>query len=165
MSWLHNLKTFVAFAVGSILLIFLSCDIFDSNKNELLPLEGRFLVCAIDAEFPDSTVVYRKIKISIITEKTYPCANYDIRTKVSKHGNKITIGLLYITVPEICLTMLGPANTELFFNLTEGKYSLNFYANEVTDKYELSVSDTTLKITEIESRFTKQGSNCAVAVF
>lgn len=159
MSCLHNSKTSVIFCILLILLLSENCDIFDSNKLEKLPLEGNILFCATNAESPD-TATYRKIKMSIVTEKTYPCANYSIVTRVSKHYNNITIALLYITVPEICLTALGPASTELLFNLKEGTYFLNFYAKEVTDKYELSVSDSTLTISEIESHFTKQSANC-----
>lgn len=164
MSWQRNSKTCVIFFVLLILLISENCDIFDSNKLEKLPLEGNILFCAINTEFPD-TATYRKIKMSIITEKTYPCANYSVTTKISKHYNNITIALLYITVPRTCLTAVGPASTELFFNLREGTYSLNFYAYGIVDEYELTIPPPGgVVIGVIHPHFTRLNLSCHIAV-
>ncbi len=162
MSWLHNLKTSVIFCIVLILLIFLSCDIFDSNKIEKLPIEGNILFCVQKTQEHFTSTAYQRIMILIFTEKYYPCIPYTIKTKVSRYGNKITIALLYIIEPTACFDAFGPARTELFFNLAEGNYSLNFFHKGVTDRYEFAVSDSTINIIDIESHFTKQTANCTV---
>lgn len=67
----------------------------------------------------------------------------------------ISIDLLGISVPEVCLTAFGPARSTSYLNISIEEYLVYFSYRGVTDKYVLTVFDSSLGINEETSRFTK----------
>ncbi len=93
--------------------------------------------------------------LSMATEEIYPCCNWSIKSEIAVQGNKISIDFLGIYVPEICLTALGPATSTSFLDISNREYSLYFSYRNIIDKYVLTVTDSSNKITEDVSQFTK----------
>ncbi|EQB63116.1 MAG: hypothetical protein RBG1_1C00001G0695 [candidate division Zixibacteria bacterium RBG-1] len=162
MSWLHNLKTSVIFCIVLILLIFQSCDIFDSNQKELAPLEGNFLFCVVSDDKNQNSLEKIKVIVSIYTEKHYPCANFSIESKVRVFGNRITISFLGIGLDPywICLPAFGPASARHSLQILPGAYELVFDNYGLKDKYMLTLRDSSVQIRKISSQFTQPNPLC-----
>jgi hypothetical protein len=93
------------------------------------------------------SVYSRLLSIDCATERIYPCINYGIDYSMTKSSNKITIRFNQIIMPEICLTALGPAYSNIKLgNLSNGLYILNLLVNGKTQTANLKVNDSTFKI-------------------
>ena len=112
-----------------LLTLFVNCSIFNGQKGSSRPIEGK-IIFSITEGYPVGSVTEPKIKLSLRTEKIYPCCNWIIKTDIRIENNEIIVRLLGIYVPEICLTAFGPAVFMSFLNIPEGKYSLCFYSEE-----------------------------------
>ena len=133
--------------------IFLSCGIFDPEK--LKPIEGNIIFSIQEGYRDHDSISEPSIMLSMATEKICPCCNWSIISEITMHGNKISIDVLGIYVPEICFTAVGPAQSTSFLDISEGKYSLYFSYRGFTDRYVLTVTDSSIKITGDVSQFTK----------
>ena len=155
MNMLSKIKTlgFSLFIMS--LLVFLGCDIFDSSEKELRPIEGNIIFSVKEGYKNHDSISEPSIMLSMATEKIYPCCNWSIISKIAVQSNKISIDFLGIYVPEICLTALGPATFTSFLDISNGEYSLYFSSMSGTDRYILTVTDSSIKITEDVSQFTK----------
>lgn len=140
--------------VALLQLAFVSCGVFDSDE-ELRPLEGDILFSVQEGYRDYSTTEEPGIVILMNTEKVYGCCNWSIKHRISCMGNRITIDIVGILVPEICLTAEGPARAREFLNISDGEYSLRFTYRNNRDKYTLSVSDSSICITKLVSHFTE----------
>jgi hypothetical protein len=155
MNTLPKIKTLALFSFITSLLIFLSCDTFDSSGNEIRPIEGNIIFSIKEGYENHNSISEPNIMLSMATEKIYPCFNWSIISEITVWSDKILIDLLDIHVPEICLTALGPARSTSFLDISKGEYSLYFSYKDVTDRYVLTVTDSSIKITEDGSQFTK----------
>ena len=148
-----KLKTLSLFIIATFTFIFLSCD--NSDYENLEPIEGNIIFNIQEGYRNLYSISEPDIMLSMATEKIYPCFNWSIISEATIQGNKISINILGIYVPEMCLTALGPAESILFLDIPEGEYSLYFSYENVTDSYVLTITDSCIKITEDVSQFTK----------
>ena len=153
MSVSPKIKTLSLFIFATFIFIFLSCD--NSDYENLEPIEGNIIFNIQEGYRNLYSISEPDIVLSMATEKIYPCFNWSIISETTIQGNKISINILGIYVPEMCLTALGPAKSVLFLDVPEGEYSLYFSYENVTDSYVLTITDSCVKITEDESQFTK----------
>jgi len=160
MNTLSKIKTLALFLFAASLLVFLSCNTFDSSgkelrPEELKPIEGNIIISVHEGYQGYDSISEPSIMLSMATEKIYPCCNWSIISKVTVWSNKISIDLLGIRVPEIGLTALGPAKFTSFLDISEGEYLLYFSYRNVIDRYVLTVTDSSIEITEYVSQLTK----------
>lgn len=154
MSVLSGIKTSAPVLFAALLFGLVSCGIFDSSDTELRPLEGDILF-GVQEGHEAGLTGEPDIMLLMRTEKIYGCCNWSIKHRISRMGNRITIDIVGILVPEICLTAEGPARAEGFLALSRGVYSLYFIYKNNRDKYTLEMSDSSIHITENASQFTK----------
>lgn len=153
MNTLPKIKILSLFLFATSLFVFLSCGIFDSE--ELKPIEGNIIFSVQEGYRDHSSISEPSIMLSMVTEKIYPCCNWSIISEITVQSYKISIDFFGIYVPEICLTALGPAQSTSFLDISEGEYSLYFSYGGVTDRYVLTVTDSSIKISGNVSQFTK----------
>ena len=142
------------------LLVFLSCNTFDSSgkeprPKELRPIEGKIIISIHEGYQDHDSISEPSIMLSMATEKIYPYFNWSIPSKITVGSNKISIDLLGIHVPELGLPAIGPAKFTSFLDISEGEYLLYFYYRGVIDRYVLTITDSSIEITEYVSQFTK----------
>lgn len=89
------------------------------------------------------------------TEKSYPCCNYSILSRVLRRGNGVYVIISAISIPNICLTALGAARYEAYLDLPEGDYSLFFSYLGTTDRYEVKISNSSIEVVVKKSNFTE----------
>jgi len=119
-----KLKTLSLFIIATLIFIFLSCD--NSDYENLEPIEGNIIFNIQEGYRNLESISEPDIMLSMATEKIYPCFNWSVISETTIQGNKISINILGIYVPEMCLTALGPAESVLFLDISEGEYSLYF---------------------------------------
>lgn len=69
----------------------------------------------------------RSFKLSLWTDKSYPCMNYSIITNSEATTNKITVDILGIYAPDMCLTAFGPATSAIpVSNIQNKSYDIEF---------------------------------------
>jgi hypothetical protein len=155
MNTLDKIKTLGLSLFTMSLLIFPGCHIFDSSENEIEPIEGNIIFSIKEGYENHDSISEPSIMLSMVTEKIYPCCNWSIISDLTVQNNKISINFSGIYIPEICLTTSGPAQSTSFLNISEGEYSLYFSYRDITDRYVLTVTDSSIKITGNVSQFTK----------
>ena len=120
------------------------------------PIEGNVIFSIQEGYQDHDSISEPSIMLSMATEEIYGCCNYSIISKITVQSNKISIDFLGIYVPEICLTAFGPAGSTSFLDISNGEYPLYFSSyRSGTDRYILTVTDSSIKITEDLSQFTK----------
>ena len=101
-----------------------------------------------------------KIFMNMATEVNFNCSNYMILTQNSFQNNLVGINFLRIDLPGgVCLTSIGPATTRIPFNVSPGTYSVSVFFEDVEDKYNLVVTDSSLSAESVETYFTKLDFN------
>lgn len=158
MNAFRQIRTFALFLVAAPLLLLPGCGIFDSSKGELKPIEGNLIFRFQEGYQDHGGISEPGIRLSMVTEKTYPCCNWSIRSKVTVQKGAILIRVFGVYVPEVCATAIGPAAWSSFLDISTGEYSVYFSYRDMTDRYSLTVTDSSLEITEHISRFTKPKS-------
>ena len=83
----------------------------------------------------------RRLLIISETTEIFPCYNYYLITKQRFRSDEITMTYSGISIPEICLTALGPARSEEYFNPENGAYSITFINSGVPNEGQLTVDD------------------------
>jgi hypothetical protein len=69
----------------------------------------------------------RSFKLGLWTDKAYPCINYSLITNSEATTNKITVDILGIYAPNICLTAVGPASSTITItNIQNKSYDIEF---------------------------------------
>lgn len=77
------------------------------------------------------------------TVEEYGCVNYSLITDFSVKNEKIDIHFKWVEAPDICLTAIGGAVTELDFSgLDAGVYQVNFESQGEETEAQLTVSDS-----------------------
>lgn len=124
-----------------------ACDVLDPvEAGDLLTFEVR----EVDWDPPSPRIV-----LFVSDNKVYPCFNYHIENVLSIQDQSIRVEMSgAVKAPTICLTALGPAQIRSPLAIAEGTYALEFARGGVTDRYTLTVTETTIEITTVEARFT-----------
>lgn len=69
----------------------------------------------------------RSFKLSLWTDKSYPCMNYSLITNSEATTNKIAVDILGIYAPDMCLTAFGPATSTIpVSNIQNKSYDIEF---------------------------------------
>ncbi len=150
-----QIKKFGFFLFAMSLLLFLCCDIFDSSEKELKPIEGNITFGIQEGYQVHDAISKPSIMLSMVTEKIYPCFNWSIISRIRVKNNEISIDFLGIYLPEVCATAVGPAKSTSFVDISEGEYLLYLSYKDITDRYVLILTDSSIEITEDTSQFTK----------
>ena len=152
------IRTLALFFVAAPLLLLLGCGIFDSEKGEVRPIEGN-IIFRFEEDYQDhGTISEPRITLSMVTEKWYPCINWSIRCQQTVQNEEIFIRFFGIYVPEGCYTAFGPATARKFLGISTGEYLVHFSYKNATDSHSLTVTDSSIEITEHTSQFTKPKS-------
>jgi hypothetical protein len=93
------------------------------------------------------------LTLFLMTEYIYPCCNFSIQQRLFRFGNKITVDLLGIYVPAICLTALGPATSQPPINIHAGTYELRFILGGEVDRFTLHLTDASISVTGDDTGF------------
>lgn len=131
----------------------MSCDIFDHGDN-IIAIEGDIIFSVKEGYKHYDSICEPSILLSMETEKIYGCCNFTIESEIGIYDSKILIDISGIYVPEICLTALGPATSKSFLDVSNGEYLLELSYEGITDIYTLIVTNSYIKVTEVESQFT-----------
>jgi len=96
-----------------------------------------------------------QIALIVETTKQYPCANYWLESElhVADHLLRVVV-TENVRVPQVCLTAVGPAQYRAALPVSTGRYTLEFVRNGLTDRYEVTISDSAILITPLQSSFT-----------
>jgi hypothetical protein len=69
----------------------------------------------------------RSFKLGLQTDKAYPCINYSLITNSETNTDKISIDVVGIYTPTICLTAIGPASSTIpLTNIQDKSYNIEF---------------------------------------
>jgi len=131
---------------------FSSCTEWSSGY---VPIKGKIFFKVVEGHREPYCDCEPEIILSMWTEEIFGCCNFHIESEMLRMGNNITINLLGIYMPSVCLTALGPASSSEFLDLPEGVYSLNFVHRFDLDRYDLIVSDSSLEVIRKNARFTE----------
>jgi len=138
-------------------LIFLTgCSgILDQSNGDIHPIDDTILFSIVDSIELSSWTGPRDWILGMSTETIYPCCNWSLEHYIVRDHNYITVNLLGIYEPDICLTALGPAVSSSALGISNGEYALTFAYNGMYDDYVIAVSDTGAVITEMDATFTQ----------
>ncbi len=134
------------------LLVFLGCE---ERDYEIIPLESKVLYSIQEGYDEPYTISEPRIMLSMVTEKIYPCFNWSIACEVYLIEDLILIEIIGIYVPEICFFAFGPATYNSFLDISNGEYLLYFTYKGIVDKYILTITDSSIAITEDTLHFTQ----------
>jgi hypothetical protein len=132
----------------------ISCDIFDQGDN-IIPIEGDIIFSVKeDYEHYDS-ICEPSIILSMVTEKLYPVIGFLIEFEVKKMNSEIVIDFLGIWAPSGGADFWFPATAETILDIPDGEYLLELSYGGITDEYILIITNSYIKVTEVESHFTE----------
>lgn len=84
----------------------------------------------------------RTFELKCATKESYPCSNYSIQNSSSVKNQLISISFNKILIPQICLTALGPAITNINLGtLSNRTYNIEIDLRNKTSKGRLIVND------------------------
>ena len=93
-----------------------------------------------------------QIALIVESEVGYGCANYHLDGRFDAADRVLRVELTgTVSIGQICLTALGPAQFRTALPVTSGAYNLEFTRFGVTDRYRLDVSAAALEITPLEA--------------
>ncbi len=96
-----------------------------------------------------------QIVLFLATETQYPCMNYQLESELGIEADKVHVDISgRITIGEICLTAIGPAQFRAVLPIVEGTYALEFTRGGLTDRYTLTVTHTLIVIATLQAHFT-----------
>ena len=127
------------------------CDLFAPGVHD-----GGDLTFAIrEGYYVDPPPPPPHIALIVETTKQYPCANYWLESElhVADHLLRVVV-TENVRVPRVCLTAVGPAQYRAALPVSTGRYTLEFLRNGLTDRYEVTISDSAILITPLQSSFT-----------
>ncbi len=128
----------------------------DRIRAEFYNFEINFAEGFTDNQTPEIP----KIFMNMETEVDFNCSNYLIVTQNSFQNSLVGINFVTIDLPGgVCLTSIGPATTRIPFNVSPGAYSVSVFFEDVEDKYNLVVTDSSLIAESVETYFTKLDFN------
>ena len=119
------------------------------------PLDSDLLFSVGEGYAPSGVAALPRIVLELQTEKSYPCCNWSIDSRVRVAGQVVTVDVGDICVPEVCLTAIGPATATQFLDLAPGSYTLQLSAGARLDRYSLAVTDESLTVLADTAGFTR----------
>jgi len=125
----------------------------DPNGGRTEAIEGDIQFEVIETHANFGAVSDPVIALRMATEEIYPCCNYSIVNDVHIESGTIDVDLLHIYMPSICLTALGPATHTEFLENAAGTYDLIFTNGSATDRFQLTVTDSSVQVTEEAAGF------------
>lgn len=137
-------------------LLYLSgCGIF-STESDSLPIQGkiRFNVAPgpVIAGDPNPPA----LQLSMQTEQIFNCFNYSIEYDFLRLGSILRVQLKQISIPNVCLTALGPASAVQTLDLPDGIYGLQFEHKSKSDTYRLILAESSIKVEPLAAGFTER---------
>mgnify|MGYP000857685431 CR=1 FL=1 len=104
-----------------ILLSSISCEKTTRYDYQLIDSD---IVISMSEELGNPT---RSFKFGLQTDKAYPCINYSLITNSTTRTDKISIEVLGIYTPEVCLTAIGPASSAIpVTSIQNNTYDIEF---------------------------------------
>ena len=101
-----------------------------------------------------------QIALFLATEKQYPCMNYNLESTLGIQADNVHVDISgRVTIGEICLTAIGPAQFRAVLPIAAGTYVLEFTRASLTDRYTLIVTDTAIEIVTRDAHFTRPTAN------
>ena len=125
------------------------CGIVDGSKSDPSPLsfeirEGNYFG-------PPQP----QIGLIVSTEKQYPCMNYQLDGILGVAPPTFRVDFLgTVSIGQICLTAIGPAQFKTALPVTNGTYTLELRRNDVTDRYRIIVSTNAIDVVTLQAHFT-----------
>lgn len=87
-----------------------------------------------------------QLMLHFSTTKQYACSNYSLNTTSAVSNSGITIQFIDITIPEICLTSIGPASTTINAGqIRNGVYSIQMLIEQQTINGRIEITDQEIK--------------------
>ena len=138
-------------------LIFLTgCSgILDQSNGDIHPIDDTILFSIVDSIELSSWTGPRDWILGMSTETIYPCCNWSLEHYIERDHSCITVNLLGVYEPDICLSALGPAGSSSALGISNGAYVLTFAYDGMYDDYSVTVSDSGVVITEVDATFTQ----------
>ena len=93
--------------------------------------------------------------VHLVTDSIYGCCNFPIMVTEETDNRVINLQIDSIYISPLCLTATGPAQYYGLILLENGETTLNIKNGDVLNDFRLSVSDTLIRITPINSSFTQ----------
>lgn len=142
-----------------ILAVLLSaCKPFSPDEKEPdrtgMPIEGSILFSLREGYAKIGEVADPEIILSMATQSIYGCCNYSIVARTCFDGATFEVNLQGIYIPDICLTALGPATFRRPVNLPTGTFEFIISSADTIDRYEVTITETSISLQAIETRFT-----------
>lgn len=94
-----------------------------------------------------NTPVEPHVELQMKTNDIYPCINYRIVSDISQTSTEKNVTIDGVKDPGVCLTALGPAQNEFKLNIEPGKYDLTFFYKMQLFDYQLTVEESSIKVT------------------
>ena len=151
-------RTFILSIISYITsLIFVTgcTDIFNQSNGDIHPIDGTIRFFIIDSIELSSWVGPKDWILGMSTETIYPCCNWSLEHYIVRDHSCITVNLLGVYEPDICLSALGPAGSSSALGISNGAYVLTFAYDGMYDDYSVTVSDSGVVITEVDATFTQ----------
>ena len=142
-----------------LLVITESCNSTNPDTNSIIDSNIKFKITEVHPVSGSSSMGIPQIHLILTTEKIYPCFNYGINLFKSISGRNITINLLGLNVPNICLTALGPASADVPMQVGNGEYNLNIKSKGITDSYIVNVSDSLITVSNKNGEISSPAYN------
>ncbi len=137
-------KSIFIFIIASA--IFAGCNSVTPDISKPIDSKIRFEIYESHSASVNSNEGYPELHIGLFTEKYYPCSNYGLNFIRNTFGENITIDLISLRIPNICLTSFGPATADLPLGVGAGKYNLKIKMNGELDSYIINISDSVVTI-------------------
>ena len=97
-----------------------------------------------------------QIVLFLATERQYRCMNYQLESELAIQADQVHIDISgRVTIGEICLPAIGPAQFRAVLPIAEGMYALEFTRGSLTDRYTLIVTATAIEIVTPDASFTR----------
>jgi len=142
-----SLLFFVFFAV--------SCDEDNAKNDEYSPLEGNVLF-TLAPDSADGIGTTGNIALYLKTDSIYNCINYELVHEADIQSDRIDITIEGIVLPEgICATAIGPARAKISLGIGSGEFDLRFTYDSQTDRYDISLSDSSIVVVPFDTSFTR----------
>lgn len=143
-----SIKSYQSFGMKIIPLLFLISVLLFSCESESVEQ-----VNTLGSEISISLAEYlepqqRTLTFKFLTEKDFPCINYQISHDIQREGQAIHITLSSIEKADVCLNAIGPATAFIDVgNLPEGDYDLTIQLGQAITNYgALSVTPEAYKL-------------------
>lgn len=130
-----------------------SCEQVSTNDPPI-PIEGDLVIGISESYQYNSQPAPPSLFLQMTTRKIYPCLNYKIQRDVKINPGYIDVSITGVTVPNICLTALGPAVSSDMLDITPGSYNLTINGSGLTSKYSVEITDTSVTFDKDSTRNT-----------